>query len=56
LKDFLEYRGQTDIYGSRDAIRKVFQLNLIDDGKSWMARGLEDLFFAMKYLSLQGEK
>jgi len=36
LKDFLEYRGQTDIYGSRDAIRKAFQLNLIDDGESWM--------------------
>lgn len=36
LKDFLEYRGQTDIYGSRDAIRKAFQLSLIDDGENWM--------------------
>ena len=36
LKDFLEYRGQTDIYDSRDAIRKAFQLDLIDDGESWM--------------------
>ncbi len=36
LKDFLEYRGQTDIYGSRDAIRKAFQLGLIDDGEGWM--------------------
>jgi nucleotidyltransferase substrate binding protein (TIGR01987 family) len=36
IKDFLEYRGQTDIFGSRDAIRKAFQLNLIDDGESWM--------------------
>ena len=36
LKDFLEYRGQTDIYGSRDTIRKAFQLDLIDDGESWM--------------------
>jgi|LGVE01.1.fsa_nt_gb nucleotidyltransferase substrate binding protein (TIGR01987 family) len=36
LKDFLEYRGQTDIYGSRDAIRKAFELGLIDDGESWM--------------------
>lgn len=36
LKDFLEYRGQTDIYGSRDAIRKAFQLDLIDDGENWM--------------------
>ncbi|BBO80289.1 nucleotidyltransferase substrate binding protein [Desulfosarcina ovata] len=36
MKDFLEYRGQTDIYGSRDAIRKAFQLNLIEDGETWM--------------------
>ena len=36
LKDFLEYRGQSGIYGSRDAIRKAFQLNLIDDGENWM--------------------
>ena len=36
IKDFLEYRGQTDIYGSRDAIRKAFQLNLIDNGETWM--------------------
>lgn len=36
MKDFLEYRGQTDIFGSRDAIRKSFQLNLIDDGETWM--------------------
>jgi nucleotidyltransferase substrate binding protein (TIGR01987 family) len=36
LKDFLECRGQSDIYGSRDAIRKAFQLNLVDDGESWM--------------------
>ena len=36
LKDFLEYRGQTDIYGSRDAIRKAFELGLIGDGESWM--------------------
>jgi nucleotidyltransferase substrate binding protein (TIGR01987 family) len=36
LKDFLEYRGQTDIYGSRDAIRKAFGLGLIVDGEGWM--------------------
>lgn len=36
LKDFLEYQGQTDIYGSRDAIRKSFQLGLIEDGDKWM--------------------
>ena len=36
IKDFLEYKGQTDIYGSRDAIRKAFELGLIDDGENWM--------------------
>ena len=36
LKDFLEYSGQTNIYGSRDAIRKAFQLGLIVDGENWM--------------------
>ena len=36
VKDFLEYRGQTDIYGSRDAIRKAFELGLIEDGEGWM--------------------
>ncbi|MCB0193639.1 MAG: nucleotidyltransferase substrate binding protein [Anaerolineae bacterium] len=36
LKDFLEYRGQTDIYGSRDAFRKAFSLDLISEGENWM--------------------
>ena len=36
LKDFLEFSGQTDIYGSRDAIRKAFELGLINDGEKWM--------------------
>lgn len=36
LKDFLEYQGHAEIYGSRDAIRKSFELNLIRDGQSWM--------------------
>ena len=36
LKDFLEFSGQTDIYGSRDAIRKAFELGLIHDGEKWM--------------------
>jgi len=36
LKDFLEFSGQTDIYGSRDAIRKAFELGLIENGESWM--------------------
>jgi len=36
LKDFLEYNGQTDIFGSRDTIRKSFGLSLISDGEKWM--------------------
>lgn len=36
LKDFLEYQGQTEIYGSRDTIRKAFTLGLITDGDGWM--------------------
>ena len=34
LKDFLEYQGLTDIFGSRDAIRKAFQAGLIEDGET----------------------
>jgi len=36
FKNFLEFRGQSDIYGSRDAIRKAFQLGIIEDGENWM--------------------
>ena len=36
IKDFLEFSGQTDIYGSRDVIRKAFELGLIEEGESWM--------------------
>ena len=36
LKDFLEYKGQADIYGSRDVIRQAFKFDLIGDGESWM--------------------
>ena len=36
IKDFLEFKGQTDIYVSRDATRKAFELGIIEDGESWM--------------------
>ncbi len=36
IKDFLEYQGETEIYGSRDTIRKAFSLGLIEDGEGWM--------------------
>jgi nucleotidyltransferase substrate binding protein (TIGR01987 family) len=36
LKDFLESRGNKDIYGSKDAIRESFRLGLVNDGEIWM--------------------
>jgi nucleotidyltransferase substrate binding protein (TIGR01987 family) len=36
LKDFLESRGETGIYGSKDATRKAFAAGLIEDGEIWM--------------------
>ncbi|MEZ5042027.1 MAG: nucleotidyltransferase substrate binding protein [Saprospiraceae bacterium] len=36
MKDFLESRGDTGIYGSRDATREAFQKELILDGDTWM--------------------
>jgi nucleotidyltransferase substrate binding protein (TIGR01987 family) len=36
MKNFLEYQGETDIYGSRDTIRKAFNIGLIEDGEGWM--------------------
>ncbi|HEX4141189.1 MAG TPA: nucleotidyltransferase substrate binding protein [Candidatus Methylacidiphilales bacterium] len=36
LKDFLESRGETEIYGSKDATRKAFAAGLIEDGEIWM--------------------
>jgi nucleotidyltransferase substrate binding protein (TIGR01987 family) len=36
LKDFLKSRGNTEIYGSRDATREGFQLGLIEVGELWM--------------------
>ena len=36
LKDFLEFKGQTGIYGSKDATRKAFELGLLENGDAWM--------------------
>ena len=36
MKDFLEYQGETDIPGSRDAIRKSFARGIIADGDIWV--------------------
>ena len=36
LKDFLSFQGSKDIYGSRDATRKAFSLEIIENGEIWM--------------------
>ena len=36
MKDYLEFQGNTDIKGPRDAIRAAFKVNLIEDGEIWM--------------------
>ena len=35
MKDYAEYQGETEITGSRDAIRKALETGLIDD-KRWL--------------------
>ena len=36
MRDFFYYQGNTEIRGSRDAIRKAFEEDLILDGENWM--------------------
>ncbi len=36
MKDFIRGRRNTNIYGSRDATREAFQLELIQEGDVWM--------------------
>lgn len=36
LKDFLNFQGYIDIYGSRDTLRKAYELGLIQNGQNWM--------------------
>ena len=45
MKDYAEYQGYTDIRGSRDAIRKSLEMNLIDD-KRWM-NTIEDRYLTV---------
>lgn len=40
MKDYAEYQGYTDIKGSRDAIRKGLEMNIIDSSQ-WM-ESIED--------------
>jgi len=36
LKDFLNHKGNTEIYGSKDAIRQAFKYGIIELGEIWM--------------------
>ena len=36
LKDFLNDKGNIEIYGSRDASRQAFKYGLFDEGEVWM--------------------
>ncbi len=36
IKDFFKYRGNNQIFGSKDAVREAFSYGLIEDGGSWM--------------------
>jgi len=37
LKDFLQERGATNLFGSKDATRQAFASGLIENGEVWMA-------------------
>jgi nucleotidyltransferase substrate binding protein (TIGR01987 family) len=37
LKDFIEERGNSQIFGSKDATREAFTLGLISQGEVWMS-------------------
>ena len=36
MQDFLKDKGETSIYGSKDATRLAFNRGLISEGESWM--------------------
>ncbi|HET8904880.1 MAG TPA: nucleotidyltransferase substrate binding protein [Saccharospirillum sp.] len=36
LKDYLQYQGEQDLMGSRDATRRAFAVGLISEGDQWM--------------------
>jgi nucleotidyltransferase substrate binding protein (TIGR01987 family) len=35
MKDFLEYQGKTDLFGSKIAVREAFNVGLISNGDVW---------------------
>ena len=36
LRDYLENQGESEIHGSKDAVRKAFARGLLTDGEVWM--------------------
>ena len=36
LKDYLQYQGEQNLMGSRDATRQAFKVDLISDGELWV--------------------
>ena len=36
IKDFLNYQGNQNIYGSKDTVREAFNLGIISKGEVWM--------------------
>lgn len=36
LKDYLQYQGEQNLMGSRDATRQAFRVGLISEGSQWM--------------------
>jgi len=36
LKDFLEEKGNSELFGSKDTTRLAFKLEIIDNGEVWM--------------------
>ncbi len=36
LKDFLNDKGNKEIYGSKDAVKEAFKYNLLGNGEIWM--------------------
>ena len=36
VSDFIEHKGNSSIYGSKDATREAFKLGLIENGDVWM--------------------
>ena len=35
MKDFVEYQGKTDLFGSKTVVKEAFNVGLIKDGEIW---------------------